>query len=46
VILSFQTLMLADTMFVAGLSSFSQAGLYGVARKIAMPVSLEVGVFQ
>lgn len=46
VILSFQTLMLADTLFVAGLASFSQAGLYGVARKIAMPVSLGVGVFQ
>ena len=46
VILSFQTLMLADTLFVAGLASFSQAGLYGVARKIAMPVSLGLGVFQ
>lgn len=46
VIASFQILMLADTLFVAGLASFSQAGIYGVARKIATPVSLGTGVFQ
>ena len=46
VILSFQTLQLADTLFVAGLSSLTQTGLYGVARKIAMPVSFGTGVFQ
>ena len=38
--------MLADTLFVAGFASLSQTGLYGVARKIAMPVSLGIGVFQ
>jgi O-antigen/teichoic acid export membrane protein len=46
VILSFQTLQLADTLFVAGFSSLTQTGLYGVARKIAMPVSFGTGVFQ
>jgi O-antigen/teichoic acid export membrane protein len=46
IILSFQTLQLADTLFVAGFSSLSQTGLYGVARKIAMPVSFGTGVFQ
>lgn len=46
VILSFQTLQLADTLFVAGLSSLTQTGLYGVARKIATPVAFGTGVFQ
>jgi O-antigen/teichoic acid export membrane protein len=46
IIVSFQTVMLADTLFVAAFSSFSQAGLYGVARKIAMPVSFGTSVFQ
>lgn len=46
IILSFQTLQLADTLFVAGFSSLTQTGLYGVARKIAMPVSFGTGVFQ
>lgn len=46
VILSFQTLQLADTLFVAGFSSLTQTGLYGVARKISMPVSFGTGVFQ
>lgn len=46
VILSFQTLQLADTLFVAGLSSLTQTGLYGVAKKIATPVSFGTGVFQ
>ena len=46
VILSFQTMQLADTLFVAGFSTLTQTGLYGVARKIAMPVSFGTGVFQ
>jgi O-antigen/teichoic acid export membrane protein len=46
IILSFQTLQLADTLFVAGFSSLAQTGLYGVARKIALPVSFGTGVFQ
>lgn len=46
VILSFQTLQLADTLFVAGFSSLTQTGLYGVARKIATPVAFGTNVFQ
>jgi O-antigen/teichoic acid export membrane protein len=46
VILSFQTVMLADTLLVAVFASFSQTGLYRVAQKIAMPVSFGTSVFQ
>lgn len=46
VILSFQTMMLADTLFVAAFASFSQTGLYRVAQRIAMPVSFGTSVFQ
>ncbi|HEX6688955.1 MAG TPA: lipopolysaccharide biosynthesis protein [Solirubrobacterales bacterium] len=46
IILSFQTVMLADTLFVAAFASFSQTGLYRVAQKIAMPVSFGTSVFQ
>jgi len=46
IILSFQTLMLADTLFVAAFASFSQTGLYRVAQRIAMPVSFGTSVFQ
>jgi O-antigen/teichoic acid export membrane protein len=46
IILSFQTLMLADTLFVAAFASFSQTGLYRVAQRISMPVSFGTSVFQ
>ena len=46
IIFSFQTMMLADTLFVAAFASFSQTGLYRVAQKIAMPVSFGTSVFQ
>jgi O-antigen/teichoic acid export membrane protein len=46
IILSFQTVMLADTLLVAAFASFSQTGLYRVAQKIAMPVSFGTSVFQ
>jgi O-antigen/teichoic acid export membrane protein len=46
IILSFQTLMLADTLFVAAFASFSQTGLYRVATRISMPVSFGTSVFQ
>jgi O-antigen/teichoic acid export membrane protein len=46
VILSFQTMMLADTLFVAAFASLSQTGLYRVATRIAMPVSFGTSVFQ
>lgn len=46
IIVSFQTMQLADTLFVAGFSSLTQTGLYGVARKISMPVSFGTGIFQ
>ncbi|HEX3174191.1 MAG TPA: lipopolysaccharide biosynthesis protein [Solirubrobacterales bacterium] len=46
VILSFQTLQLADTLFVAGLASFSQTGLYRVAQKVSMPVGFGTSIFQ
>jgi O-antigen/teichoic acid export membrane protein len=46
VIVSFQTVMLADTLFVAVFASFSQTGLYRVAQRIAMPVSFGTSVFQ
>jgi O-antigen/teichoic acid export membrane protein len=46
VILSFQTLQLADTLFVAGFASFSQTGLYRVAQKVSMPVGFGTSIFQ
>lgn len=46
IILSFQTMMMADTLFVAAFSSFSQTGLYRVAQRISMPVSFGTSVFQ
>jgi O-antigen/teichoic acid export membrane protein len=46
IIVSFQTLMLADTLFVAAFAGFSQAGFYRVAQKISMPVSFGTSVFQ
>lgn len=46
IILSFQTLMLADTLLVAAFASFSQTGLYRVAQRISMPVSFGTSVFQ
>jgi len=46
IILSFQTVMLADTLLVAAFATFSQTGLYRVAQKIAMPVSFGTSVFQ
>ncbi|HET8863128.1 MAG TPA: oligosaccharide flippase family protein [Solirubrobacterales bacterium] len=46
VILSFQTMMLADTLFVAAFANFSQTGLYRVAQRIAMPVGFGTSVFQ
>ncbi len=46
VIFSFQTIALADTLAVAAFASFSQAGIYRVAQKIAMPVAFGTSVFQ
>lgn len=46
VVLSFQTMMLADTLFVAAFANFSQTGLYRVAQRIAMPVGFGTSVFQ
>jgi O-antigen/teichoic acid export membrane protein len=46
IVLSFQTLMLADTLFVAAFASFSQTGIYRVAQRIATPVSYGTSVFQ
>jgi O-antigen/teichoic acid export membrane protein len=46
IIVSFQTLMLADTLFVAAFASFSQTGIYRVAQRIATPVSYGTSVFQ
>jgi O-antigen/teichoic acid export membrane protein len=46
IICSFQTMMLADTLFVAAFANFSQTGLYRVAQRIATPVSYGTSVFQ
>lgn len=46
IILSFQTLQLADTLLVAGFASFSQTGLYRVAQKVSMPVGFGTSIFQ
>lgn len=46
IILSFQILQLADTFLVAGFADLSSAGLYGVAKKVAQPVSYGTSVFQ
>ena len=45
-ILSFQTLQLADTYLVAGFADLHSAGLYNVAKKVTQPVTYGTSVFQ
>jgi len=46
IVLSFQAIQLGDTLLVARFANFSDAGVYRVAQRIAMPVSYGTSVFQ
>lgn len=46
IVLSFQAIMLGDTLLVARFANFADAGVYRVAQRIAMPVSYGTSVFQ